>query len=302
MSVRGTPRRIVRGYAPGDEAAVRAVMEASAAGDPLPGQDARSIEVQLVRIAATSSRVLVAVDDGRVAGYCAPWLNDLTVAPADRRRGHGRRLVAGALGLVRDAGLPYLTVHVARGHADAEAFARALGFAYRSSLWQFVLRPGSEVPAPRFPEDVDVRPLRPGIDEPALVGVINASFRDHPEPLELSEDHIRRVHALPGFDPDSIRLVRVAGSERPIAFARVTIDRRDGEPTVGDVAMIGVRPAWRRRGLGRELLRWSVGWLRTHGAARIELAVEAANEGAAALYREHGFEPGIEWPHWVLPV
>jgi hypothetical protein len=32
------------------------------------------------------------------------------------------------------------------------------------------------------------------------------------------------------------------------------------------------------------------------------LAVEAANDGATRLYRDHGFEPSVEWPHWVLPT
>jgi ribosomal protein S18 acetylase RimI-like enzyme len=63
-----------------------------------------------------------------------------------------------------------------------------------------------------------------------------------------------------------------------------------------------VLPAWRGRGLGRELLRWGVTELRGRGAGPIELSVEAQNERATGLYRAHGFEPAIEWPHWVLPV
>jgi ribosomal protein S18 acetylase RimI-like enzyme len=64
--------------------------------------------------------------------------------------------------------------------------------------------------------------------------------------------------------------------------------------------MVGVLPAWRGRGLGRELLRWSVEYLRGRGAGLIELSVEAANDRATELYRKHGFVPTIEWPHWAL--
>ncbi len=71
---------------------------------------------------------------------------------------------------------------------------------------------------------------------------------------------------------------------------------------LGEVGLIGVLPAWRGRGLGREALRWGVNELRGRGAGRIVLAVEAANERATRLYRSHGFEPMIEWPHWELPL
>ena len=50
------------------------------------------------------------------------------------------------------------------------------------------------------------------------------------------------------------------------------------------------------------LLRWSVAYLRRHGAADIELAVEAENDLALGLYLRAGFEPVVAWQHWVRPV
>jgi ribosomal protein S18 acetylase RimI-like enzyme len=63
-----------------------------------------------------------------------------------------------------------------------------------------------------------------------------------------------------------------------------------------------VLPRWRGRGLGRELLRWGIALCRARGAERIELSVEALNERALGLYRTDGFEPTIEWPHWIRRV
>jgi ribosomal protein S18 acetylase RimI-like enzyme len=40
--------------------------------------------------------------------------------------------------------------------------------------------------------------------------------------------------------------------------------------------------------------------MRARGADRIELAVEALNERALGLYRRTGFEPKVEWPHWII--
>jgi hypothetical protein len=45
-----------------------------------------------------------------------------------------------------------------------------------------------------------------------------------------------------------------------------------------------------------------VAQLRSRGAGCIKLSVEAENELALGLYRRTGFEPVVEWPHWVCPV
>ena len=112
---------------------------------------------------------------------------------------------------------------------------------------------------------------------------------------------IAHVNASPDFDPTGILILSPANDpERP---DRVHPDRavhREADTITGDVGLIGVLPEWRGRGLGRELLRWGVAELRRRGAGLVELSVEAANERATTLYRAHGFEPAIEWPHWVL--
>jgi hypothetical protein len=69
---------------------------------------------------------------------------------------------------------------------------------------------------------------------------------------------------------------------------------------VGYVNTNRVLPALRGRGLGGELLRWAVGYLRSWGAGLIELSVEAANDRATELYRRHGVVPTIQWPNWTL--
>ena len=75
-----------------------------------------------------------------------------------------------------------------------------------------------------------------------------------------------------------------------------------GGTFVGEVALIGVLPQWRGRGLGRELLRWGVAQLLARGAGPIQLTVEAENELALGLYLRTGFEPAVKWPHWTRSV
>lgn len=295
----------VRGFRPEDAAAVRAIQAASLETDAIPGFVASDIERSMLRVMADPASTVVAIEDGAVVGYCTPHHDDLTVHPASRRRGHGRRLVAGALDIARSRGLEQLQLYVPSHLPGSVAFARAVGLRYHSSLWQFRLAEDRDVPAPAFPADVVVRAWDPARDTDidAWTAFMLAAFEGHPTRMTWTPAVIRAVNEAPDFDPTSILLVATAADPAAlVAFARIEMHHDPAAGQTGDVGLIGVLPAWRGRGLGRELLRWSVTELRTRGAGPIELSVEAANDRATALYRAHGFEPDIEWPHWVVPI
>lgn len=290
-----------------DVADIRAVMEACLAEDRIPGFVPSDIERALIRIRAVPQNTVVAIEDDRVVGYCTPDHDDLTVHPGWRRRGHGRRLVDAAADLVRARGDDVLQLYVPAHLPASTAFAESVGLTYRSSLWQFELPAGHEVPPPVFPPTVRIRAWDPATDTDfdAWAAFMLAAFEGHPSPMHWTPAVIRAVHDDPGFDPSSVlRVSDAADPGRLVAFARIElrdVDLARGERT-GEVGLIGVLPGWRRQGLGRELLRWCVTTLRASGAGRIELSVEAENDRATAMYRAHGFTPAIEWPHWVLPV
>jgi mycothiol synthase len=293
----------VRPLRPADETRIREVMAASLAVDAIPGFSPRDAERQLARMLPDPDGTLVACEDELVVGYCVPRLDDLTVHPDYRRRGHGRRLVAAALQLVRRRDELPLNLFVP-GHLEASRqFAEARGFRYRSSLWRFELPPDTTVPAPRFPADVSIRHWAADEDIESWVAFMIASFEGHPSAISPTPEVVRAVNERPDFDPNGILVLAPAAEpDRKIGFARVELLPAviDGDRPVGYVNMIGVLPGWRGRGLGRELLRWSVGYLRDRGAGVVELSVEAANDRATDLYRRHGFVPTIEWPNWTL--
>lgn len=299
--------RAVRSFEPGDEAGIRAVMEASLAVDRLPGFTPSDIDRLLVRVPADPASTAVALEDRRVVGYCAPRFDDLTVHPAFRRRGHGRRLAAAGLDIARRLGLPFLELHGPTHLPATRAFIDALGFRYHSSLWRFELAPEIELPPPAFPPEVRTRTYRPDEDLERHLDLLDASFADHPTPVSWSLETIRQVNAQPDFDRHGVLLVTPADDpSRLIAFGKFELNARHGTDRHGQprgtVGLVGVRPEWRRRGIGRELLRWGVAYLRGRGAGVIELSVEALNEGATRIYRAAGFVPAIEWPHFVVPT
>ena len=299
----------VRRFRAEDEEDVRRVMTACLSTDRIPGFVASDIERALIRIRAVPDGTVVALEDDRVVGYCTPNHDDLTVHPDARRRGHGRRLVAAARQLVleRDGPDDVLQLYVPSHLPGSIAFANAVGLRYRSSLWQFELQPGRPVPPPAFPSTVRVRTWDRATDTDleAWTAFMHAAFEGHPTTMHWTPDIIRAVHDAPGFDADGVlKVFDAADPDRLVAFARIEVREEDlpAGQRIGEVGLIGVLPAWRGQGLGRELLRWCVTRLRERGAGVLELAVEAENERATTLYRAHGFEPAIEWPHWVVPV
>jgi mycothiol synthase len=296
----------VRPFRAGDSDGVRSVLHASLERDGIPGFTVHDIGRQLERMPADPTGTLVALDDGRVVGVCTPRFDDLTVHPDARRRGHGRRLALAARDMAIARGDDRLDLHVPTTLPGSVAFAQALGMRYRSSLWQFELtaEAAAQVPPPAFANDLVVRPWDDAIDTDfvAWTAFMMAAFEGHPTTMTWTAAVVEHVHAGPSFDRQGILIVASREApERPIAFTRIEVESED-DGILGEVGLIGVLPAWRGRGLGRELLRWAIGELRVRGSRRIVLAVEAANDRATRLYRAHGFEPIIEWPHWELPL
>jgi mycothiol synthase len=253
------------------------------------------------RIAANPAICAVAEVDGRLAGWVVSGDDDLMVVPEYRRRGLGRRLVAAGRGIAAAEGHELLRLWVRR-RPGPEAFARACGLRYASSLWQMRLtgRDLAGLPEPVFPPGMAARTFSPGLDDGPFITLVNRIFLDHPSPIHLNEAEVRRVHAEPDFDPATILVVEEMTTGDMAGFCRVVpFAASDGSPA-GEVRLLGVDRPWRGRGLGRAVTAWGVAELRRRGAETVVLAVEGQNDQAHKLYRDLGFRFGAEWPHWTI--
>ena len=297
------PGASVRLFRPGDEPAVLAVADAALPVDRIPGVDRAGVLRAVDRMAGDPGGVVVALEGDRIVGYCAPRFDDITVHPEFRRRGHGRRLIAASAEIAGSRGSNELVLYGSLDDPARAGFIKALGATYHSSIWLCELPADAPTVPSAFPPDVVVRSYRHPEDMAAYVALAQASFADHPTPMEFTEKMVGHSHALPEFDPASILLVAPAAEPATlVAWAKVRrFESDDGAPR-GSIDFVGVLPAWRRRGLGRELLRWGIAKLRDDGAGIVELNVTASNARALELYRSAGFEPTIEWPHYAVRV
>jgi mycothiol synthase len=292
----------VRAWRPDDEGPILAAMLGALERGELEGVTRHFLEESAARLAHEPDLCAVAVDDGRVAGWTVPLHDDLTVDLPFRRRGHGRRLVEAGRRIAARAGQAELRLWVPN-HAGPEAFARAVGLRYHSSLWLLRLPIGTPVDAPRFPIDVVTRWIEPGTDDAAFVDLVNDAFADHPSPLTVDLATIRRVHGDREFDPSTIMLVAPAAERgRLVGFCRIGQYPDDEGRVVGEVKLVGVRREARGRGLGRALVGWGVAAVRERGVGDVFLSVEGDNAAALGLYESIGFRQHVEWPHWTIPA
>jgi mycothiol synthase len=244
----------------------------------------------------------VALEGDAVVGYTHPASVRLEVDPAYRRRGHGLRLLEAARHLAAAAGDDQLELW-APVEGAGRVFAEAMGMRYRSSFHLLRLSPEAVVPEPAPMFGIGVRAIRPGEDDADVVALLNEAFAGHPSPMRFSVERIAEAHARPDFDPADVRLAHEADNpNRLVGFCRAVQNPAPDVPTRGDVRLVGVLPAYRRRGIGRELLRWGIGHVRARGALEVDLVVEALNASALQLYRAEGFAQVAEWPRWVLPT
>jgi RimJ/RimL family protein N-acetyltransferase len=139
---------------------------------------------------------------------------------------------------------------------------------------------------------IRIRPAEPG-DAAALVA-LGRAVGSEPEGWLLSTsdwrsvaDERRYLRSLRRY-PHAAVFVAEA-SEGVVARLSVARDPHPSSYHVADLGLI-VAAGYRRRGIGRALLRQAVRWAEGAGIAKLELHVFPHNAPALALYESFGFE------------
>lgn len=103
-------------------------------------------------------------------------------------------------------------------------------------------------------------------DPPRLVDAWNAAFNGRSAVLLPNCTLLERyLFSKPIFDPAGLFLAEDDGA--CVGFAHAALAEPPGGPRAGVVCLVGVRPEWRRRGVGSELLRRCETFLRERNAA-----------------------------------
>ncbi len=162
----------------------------------------------------------------------------------------------------------------------------------------------TERPAPPpLPAGFHPRPYRPEVDLPILVDVVRDSFSDHfgyiEQPFEKSLELFRHwLDNDPRFDPE---LVMLAADETSgdVAGCLIGLTQDHRKPDAGYVDTVGVRRAYRRRGLATAMLKRSFAQFWDRGTKIVRLDVDGESlTNAVALYERVGmrvFRQNVEY-------
>ena len=112
--------------------------------------------------------------------------------------------------------------------------------------------------------------------------LVNQAYEDYYFPIWMDEPHLREMCYQE--DVDLARSVVALDGDKHIGLALLSI-RGDQ----GWVSGVGVLPAWKRRGVAREMLRYIQNTARVENLRALRLEVLIQNAAALALYRQMGF-------------
>ena len=245
---------------------------------------------------------------GALAGYAFfhedrdPWTGDADlylegrVHPDHTGRGIASFLLArgeqrARLAATRGAGeVVVLRTSTANEDARARNFYISRGFVPARHFLHMRIDLDAPPPAPEVPEGITIRRFLPGVDDEAIWAAMEEAFADFwgHQPRDLEEWRLTEIGRVEDFDPDLWFLADTGDAVAGAALCRLGLPE---QPDLGYVHDLGVRPAWRGRGLALALLRTAFVTFHARGVRHVGLQVDDITEqGAARLYRRAGMQ------------
>lgn len=273
-----------------DVAAVDALVRDATTADGVAPLNEQSL-LRLHDPDATGVLHLRATTDAGLAGYAIaevgssdePVVLECVVAPARRRHGLGRRLVAA----VADEAAGREIRAWAHGDLPGSCeLAAATDFQRVRVLLRLEAPLHEPLEEPLAPDGVTFRTFRPGADDAAWLALNARAFADHPEQGSMTQPDLDQRITADWFDADGFFLAERGGELVGFHWTKVTTE---GIESVGEVYVVGVDPAAQGIGLGSTLTRLGLVHLQRRGIRTVELYVEGDNGPALTVYRRLGF-------------
>jgi mycothiol synthase len=177
-----------------------------------------------------------------------------------------------------------------------------LGYGHIRSSYRMLIEMEEPAPQPVWSEGITLRTYNPQTDAEAVYRAFVESFHDHfgfvEEPFEQGFKRFRHFQLeSEDFDP-TLLFLAIDGLSGEIAGFNISQAHVYDDSEVGWVSILGVRRAWRKRGLGFALLRHSFNEFYRRGKRKVGLGVDAQNlTGALRLYENAGMHV-----HYVFDI
>jgi len=171
------------------------------------------------------------------------------------------------------------------------------GFEYSRTFHRMTIGFEEPVAPAVLPEGIVIRTFHPGADDIELVTAYLEAFADHygilRQPFETELEEWRQLMQEEDFDASLwfLAIDVVDGAVVGLCICKAVAPR---DPERGRISDLGVRPAWRRRGIGRALLLHAFAELAGRGIHGAVLTLDTENRtGATALYEHAGMRSAL---------
>ena len=278
----------VRPFTEGDAPAVAALV--SAEEERFYGRPGRLTGDDLLMFLHQSKETWVWEEDGRLAASASFDVHgdaaNIRGVVGEKGRGLGTEILERGEAFARAEGAKKILTGGPEPDAAGRALFESRGYRETRRFYTMAIDLTEEPAPPLLPDGQIVDELREDEYE-AFYGVLNEAFAEHwewhPMPfdewIELRRGQHRDDHGPIWFvvrDGDEL----AAGTRNDLSVAGG-----------GYVGAIGVRPAWRGKGLAKALLQRTFAEFWRRGIPRVTLDVDAQNEtGAVALYERVGMD------------
>lgn len=263
--------------------------------------------------------VLVVAEDGGLAGYLSVWadadaITSITQVAFVRPALWGRGLNAWLLRLGEErarkkvhpapvGSSAFLRVaRWAQNEAAGRLFA-SLGYTYARTFHEMRMELDGPLAAPALPDEIAIRAFDRQRDAQTVHATLAEAFADHwghafPPFDEWVHEHIEGESS--GFDA-GLWFLALDGEEVVGAVCCRASSPRSQD--AAHVNVLGVRTAWRGRGIGRALLLTAFRELQRRAIAAVDLGVDSENQtGATRLYEQIGMRPIRRLEFWEKPL
>ncbi|PKO13211.1 MAG: hypothetical protein CVU39_20145 [Chloroflexi bacterium HGW-Chloroflexi-10] len=248
---------------------------------------------------------VVETSDGRVAGYAALFdinehceLNgDIYIHPQFKGAGVGIAMLQALeeraqahVQLADPDKRVFIRIALDNKDETGKAICAHAGFSAVRYHWRMGIELTATPPTPVLPGKFEVRPFVKEQDAMAVWEARNEAFAGNWGSHKLTfEEFSYYSFDNPEYDPT---LWQVVWDGTEVAGFSINHYRMG----IGWIQTLGVRPAWRKYGLGLALLQLSFGTFYQRGTKEIGLGVDAANAtGATRLYLKAGMQTVSEF-------
>lgn len=298
----------LRPYAPADLAAVADLMTRAYVAFGIDTVITPDFVTMRVNTPGMVMRVLPDADGALIAGYSASFADgigwgELYLLPEYLDPAIIHALIAhmeawvGTLASDAPRGLRIYTTRMPIAEPVLRVFAER-GYAYIRSHYRMEITLGAPVEPAAPPPGITIRPFDRARDAFATYEAHEDAFAEHFGFVhETYETWEQRVLNYAG-DDNSLWLIAWDGDH----IAGYSLSR-PARPETMWVGNLGVRPAYRRRGLGKALLLRSFQLAVERGFTRVALGVDASNAtGAVHLYESAGMRVYLEFVNYAKPL